>query len=38
MNDTNWDEYDDELLKQDIIDIYFDDTAENKCKIKIQMR
>lgn len=36
MKDINWDEYEDELMKQDIIEKYFDDRTENKCKSKFK--
>lgn len=36
MKDINWDEYEYELMKQYIIENYFDDSTENKCKSKFK--
>ena len=36
MKDINWDIYEDDLMRQDIIENYFDDTTESKCKSKFK--
>jgi hypothetical protein len=36
MKDINWDVYDDDLMRKDIIENYFDDTTESKCKSKFK--
>ena len=38
MNDTDWDNYEDELMKNDIIDNYFDDEPEINCKSKYKCK
>ena len=34
MSDTDWDDYENELMRNDIIDNYFDDETEINCKSK----
>lgn len=38
MNDTDWDDYENELMRNDIIDNYFDDEIEINCKSKYKCK
>jgi hypothetical protein len=38
MNDTDWDDYEDELRRNNIIENYFDDESEINCKSKYKCK